>query len=105
MMPVRPRRAQPAGRGVEQGVGHLRIVGALEHAEAADVGRVLLVVVAVVADEDASQRDAAPQGEELRGLAVQVERMLAAIEKLLHFHRQRRHPVRIVGVNAPREPG
>ena len=98
---VRPRPLSQPAAASSRRVGHLRVVGALEHAEAADVGRVLLVVAAVVAREDAAQRHAAAQGEELRRLAVQIERMLAAIEKLLDFHQQRRHPLRIVGINAP----
>ena len=47
---------QPAGCRVQEGAGHLGIVGTFEHPEAADVGRLLLVVAAVVADQDTSHR-------------------------------------------------
>ena len=97
--------AEPAGGGVEQGMGRLPIVDAFEHAEAADVAAVAFVVARIVADQDSAQRLPAAQGDELRGVAVLVERMLAAVEKFLDLDQQGRNPMRIVRVDPPRHVG
>ena len=64
-------------------MGRRRIVDALEHAEAAHVLAVLLVVKRIVADQDSAQRLLAADGNELRRVAMLIEGMLAASRKSL----------------------
>ena len=65
-----------------------------ENAEAACVALVLGVIAGVVAHEDASPRHAVAVGDEFLGRPVQIEGMLAGIEKLILVQHQLRHPLR-----------
>src|SRR4051812_23825914 len=61
------------------------------------------VVFWIVARGDAANDFAVAPGQEKLSLAVLEERMLLAIEKFFTLDQQRRHPGRIVLVNAPGE--
>ena len=54
-------------------------------------------------DQHPAHRLVAPQRDELRGVAVFVEGVLAAVEELLDFDQQRRDPVRVFGIDPPRQ--
>ena len=94
--------AQPFRGGFDQPLGHFRVVGRFEHAEAARVALVLGVIAGVVAHEDASLGHAVAVGDEFLGGPVQIEGMLAGIEELFLVQQQLRHPLRIFGINRPR---
>ena len=59
------------------------------------------VVARIVAGEYPAQRLPIPQDKELSRIAVQVERVFAAIEKFLDLEDQGRDPMRIIFINAP----
>ena len=85
MISVRPFSRSQRAAASEQRMGGFGIVDRLEHSEAADVGFPLPVVVRIVARQDSAHGFAAANRDELRRIAVLIERMFAAVEKRFHF--------------------
>ena len=102
-MRSRPLAAQPVLRGVEQRACRLRVLVALEEAEQPPV--VVLEALEVVVDLGGDAADHAPVAhrEEVLGAAVLEEGVAAAVEELAALEAERRHPVRLVLVEAEGE--
>ena len=80
---------------------HLRVIGRLKHAEAADVRLVFGVITRVVAHEYPARGRAVAVGDEFLRGPMQVKWMLSGIEELLLVNQQRWNPLRVVGINRP----
>ena len=78
-----PSPTQPSGGCIEQGVSCLFIIHAFKHAEATGISSILFVEARIVAHQCAAYRLPIAHGDELRGRAMQIERMLSGIEKFL----------------------
>src|SRR5690606_36689820 len=100
---VEPSLAQPFGGGVEQWGRDREVVDALEESEEADLVGVNFVVQVIVDRRDATDHDAIAFGDEVLGLCVLEERVLAAVEELLDFGLERRDPGAIPPVEAIRQ--
>ena len=95
--------ANQLAHGVEQAVGRLLVVEALEEAEEA-AAVVVLGDVALVEDGGDPAADLAVAiGQEGLDRVPRVERMRLVADQLLLVAAQRRNPVRIVPVQRPRE--
>jgi hypothetical protein len=90
----------PLGGGAEQSGGHLGVVGRLEEAEHRVAATLVLIPAMVDLDRDAADRLAVALGEEVLGLAVLEVGVLLAVEELHPLEDQRRHPLRLVAVQA-----
>jgi hypothetical protein len=88
---------------VSQGGGDFGIVLALEEAEQAPLVSLEAVQALVDVGADPADRLIAAPGEEVLGLGVLEERVLAAVEVTLALGDQRRDPVRGAGVEAEGE--
>src|SRR5690606_3922761 len=95
--------AQPVGGRIEQRCGDGEVVDALEEAEEADLVVVDFVVQEVVDRSDATDHDAIALGDEVLGLCVLEERVLAAVEELPDLGLERRDPAAIPPVEAIRQ--
>ncbi len=95
--------AQPAAGRLEQRGGDLGVVLALEEAEHAPVVVVELVEALVDLGGDPADDAVAAAGQEVLGLGVLEERVLAPVEVALALADQRRHPLIDAFVEAKRQ--
>ena len=102
--PVHAPGRDPGRRRVDEGPGRLRIVEALVEPEEARPVLVRLVMVPVDDGRDAADGPPVPEGQEILGLAVLEEGVLAAVEPVLHVRQEGRDPVRVALVDGPGEP-
>ena len=103
---VAPARTKPARGGLEKRRGHIAIVDRLKESKATEIGLLKFVVARIIAGhdptDDFSPATAGP-GQEQSRIAVLIEWVLAAVEKLLSLDHQRRHPRGVVPIDAPGE--
>ena len=99
---VQAARARPGKDLFEQRRGRFLIVFTFKQVELR-LSRVMIVVEAGVDQRgDASHVAPVAHGDEEIGVGVLVERMLLLVQHQLHVHAQRRHPLRMILVQAIR---
>ena len=96
---VQPPGPRPLEERLEQGVGDLRVVDALEEVELAPLQTVMLVVPPVLDGGDAAHVLPIARGDEKVGVGVLVEGVLGLVELALHVDVEGRHPHGIVAVD------
>ena len=92
---------KPLPHGVQQAVGHLLIVDALEEAEETAALPVTLVVTPIQDGGDPAADLAAAKGQERLHPVPFVERVRPVSDQFLLVAAQRRNPVRVVAVQGP----